>query len=42
MLRLADLIDVLDDYEPGDTVKVGFERDGEAHEVEIELGEVSS
>ena len=40
--RLADLVDVLDDYEPGDKVKVGFERDGEAHPVEVELGEVSS
>ena len=42
VVRLADLVDLLDDYEPGDKVKVGYERDGEAHTVEIELGEVSS
>ena len=40
--RLVDLVDVLDDYEPGDKVKVEFERDGESHKAEVELGEVSS
>ena len=40
--QLVDLIDVLDDFEPGDKVKVEFERDGEAHRAEVELGEASS
>ncbi len=40
--RLADLVDVLDDFEPGDKVKVEFERDGETHSAEVPLGEVSS
>ena len=40
--KLADLVDVLDDYQPGDKVKVEFERDGESHTAEVPLGEVSS
>jgi S1-C subfamily serine protease len=39
---LIDLIGVLEHYEPGAKVKLEFERDGEAHEAEVELGEVSS
>jgi len=38
---LVDLIDVLDDYEPGDKVKVTYQRDGKSFEVEVELGEIS-
>jgi S1-C subfamily serine protease len=40
--RLADLVDVLDDYEPGDRVQVEYESDGETHRVEVELAEVTS
>jgi S1-C subfamily serine protease len=39
---LVDLVGVLEHYEPGNKVKVEFERDDEKHEAEIELGEVSS
>jgi S1-C subfamily serine protease len=39
---LVDLVGVLEHYEPGARVKVEFERDGEAHQAEVELGEVSS
>jgi S1-C subfamily serine protease len=39
---LIDLIGVLEHYEPGNKVKVEFERGGEQHEAEVELGEVSS
>jgi S1-C subfamily serine protease len=35
--RAADLIDVLDDYDAGDVVKVRFLRDGETWEANIEL-----
>jgi S1-C subfamily serine protease len=42
VVRLADLVDVLDDYQPGDKVKVEYERDGETHTAEVPLGEVSS
>ena len=42
IVRLADLVDLLDDYEPGDKVAVEYERAGVAHTVEVELGEVSS
>jgi protease Do-like 1, chloroplastic len=41
VVRVIDLIDLLDDFEPGDTVKVRFERGDASHEVEIELGELS-
>ena len=41
VLRPVDLIDVLDDYEPGDKVKVTYQRDGKSFEVEVELGEIS-
>ena len=40
VVRLIDLIDVLDDYEPGDTVSVVFERGGRSREVEVRLGEL--
>jgi S1-C subfamily serine protease len=39
--RLVDLIDVIDDYEPGDVVKVTVERDGQSFEVDVVLAEVS-
>ena len=39
---LVDLVGVLEHYEPGNKVKVEFERDGETHQAEVELGEVSS
>jgi S1-C subfamily serine protease len=39
---LLDLVGVLEHYEPGAKVKVQFERDGEEHEAEVELAEVSS
>jgi S1-C subfamily serine protease len=42
VVRLADLVDVLDDYKPGDKVKVEYERDGTSHTAEVPLGEVSS
>jgi S1-C subfamily serine protease len=42
VLSLLDLVDVLEHYEPGAKVKVDYERDGEEHSAEIELGEVSS
>jgi S1-C subfamily serine protease len=40
--QLVDLVDVLDDFQPGDKVKVEYEREGETHQAEVELGEVSS
>ena len=42
VVQLVDLVDVLDDFEPGDKVKVEYEREGETHQAEVELGEVSS
>jgi len=39
---LIDLVGVLEHHEPGDKVKVEFERDGEKHQAEVVLGEVSS
>ena len=39
---LIDLVGVLEHYEPGAKVKVEFERNGESHQAEVELGEVSS
>jgi len=40
--RLADLVDVLDDFQPGDKVQVEYERNGESHTAEVALSEVSS
>ncbi|MEM7409236.1 MAG: trypsin-like peptidase domain-containing protein [Myxococcota bacterium] len=42
VVRVVDLIDVLDDFEPGDSVKVRFDRDGRSREVEIALGELQN
>ena len=33
---------MLDDYGPGDVVKVRFDRDGKSEEVEIALGELQN
>ncbi len=38
---LVDLIDVIDDYEPGDTVELEFVRGGRSVSVQVQLGEVS-
>jgi len=40
VLRVIDLVDRLDDYEPGDTVAVEFLRDSELVTVDVELREV--
>jgi S1-C subfamily serine protease len=37
VVRVVDLVDLLDDFEPGDSVRVGFERGGESFEVDVEL-----
>ena len=40
-VRVIDLVDLLDDYEPGDTVTVTFDRGEQTFEVQVELAEVS-
>jgi len=40
--QLIDLVDLLDDFQPGDKVKVEYMREDETHEAEVELGEVAS
>ena len=42
VVRVVDLIDVLDDFEPGDKVTVRFDRDGSSREVEVALGELQN
>ena len=38
--QLVDLIDLLDDYQPGDVVRIGYERGGRGRETDVELGEL--
>jgi S1-C subfamily serine protease len=38
--RVIDLVDLLDDFEPGDAVTVQYQRGEEAFTVEVELQEV--
>jgi len=40
VLHLIDLIDLLDDHEPGDTVRVTYERGGRSRDVDVQLGEL--
>ena len=40
VLRLIDLIDLLDDHEPGESVQVTYDRGGRTQRVEVELGEL--
>jgi S1-C subfamily serine protease len=37
VVRVVDLVDLLDDFEPGDSVRVDFDRGGESYEVDVEL-----
>ena len=40
VVRTIDLIDVLDDYEPGDSVRVRVDRGGRSRDLEVQLGEL--